>query len=99
MLKRIALSLVSVAFLLALIPPASLWGQTATGQITGTVKDPSGAVMPGVKVTVSNEATGFSRTATSDGSGAYSFPLLPPDSTHCLRNKPASASISAHKSD
>jgi hypothetical protein len=51
--------------------------QTATGQITGTVKDASGAVVPGATVTVHSDLTGLNRTATSNQSGDYSFPLLP----------------------
>ena len=51
--------------------------QTATGQITGTVKDTSGAVVPGAAMTVHSDLTGLTRTATSNASGDYSFPLLP----------------------
>ena len=51
--------------------------QTATGQITGTVKDTSGAVVPGATVTVHSDLTGLTRTATTNSSGDYSFPLLP----------------------
>jgi hypothetical protein len=51
--------------------------QTATGQITGTVKDTSGAVVPGATVTVHSDLTGLTRTATTNQSGDYSFPLLP----------------------
>ncbi len=51
--------------------------QTATGQITGTVKDATGAVVPGATVTVHSDLTGLNRTATSNASGDYSFPLLP----------------------
>jgi hypothetical protein len=62
----------------------ALWGltslvqaQTATGQITGTVKDSSGAVLANAKVTVTNEATNFSRETTTTEAGTYVFPLLP----------------------
>ncbi len=51
--------------------------QTATGQITGTVKDTSGAVVPGAAITVHSDLTGLTRTATTNASGDYSFPLLP----------------------
>jgi outer membrane receptor protein involved in Fe transport len=51
--------------------------QTATGQITGSVKDSSGAVMPKVKVVVTNEQTGLTRETTSDDVGDYVVPLLP----------------------
>ena len=51
--------------------------QTATGQITGTVRDASGAVMPGVKVAVTNEQTGLTRQTVSGANGDYVIPLLP----------------------
>ena len=44
-----------------LLAPGTLSAQTATGQITGTVKDPSGSVMSKVKVVVTNEQTGLTR--------------------------------------
>ncbi len=51
--------------------------QTATGQITGTVKDASGAVLANAKVTVTNEANGFTRETATTEAGTYVFPLLP----------------------
>ena len=51
--------------------------QTATGQITGTVRDASGAVMPGVKVAVTNEQTGLTRQTITGANGEYVIPLLP----------------------
>ncbi|HEY3120413.1 MAG TPA: carboxypeptidase-like regulatory domain-containing protein, partial [Vicinamibacteria bacterium] len=45
---------------------ADLRAQTTTGRISGTVLDTSGAVLPGVTVTVREEATGLTRTATTD---------------------------------
>jgi carboxypeptidase family protein/TonB-dependent receptor-like protein len=60
-------------------PPPALaqLGQTAT--LTGTVSDASGAILPGVTVTVSSESLiGGSRTAVTDENGVYRFPSLPP---------------------
>ena len=51
--------------------------QTATGQLTGTVRDATGAVMAGVKVVVTNEQTGLTRQTTTGGNGEYVIPLLP----------------------
>jgi len=45
---------------------SSLLGQTTNGQITGTIVDPSGAVVPGVQVEVTNETTAAVRTTVSD---------------------------------
>ena len=64
---------------LALLLPALARAQ-ATGGITGVVTDNSGAVLPGVTVTATNNATGQSRTATSGSDGFYNLPLLQPGS-------------------
>jgi len=55
------------------------YGQT-TAQLTGTVQDVSGAVIPGAQVTLTDEATGASRVLQSNGQGFYAFPALVPDS-------------------
>src|SRR3954471_979610 len=47
------------------------------GSISGTVKDPSGAVVPGVSVTVTNTVLGTDFNTVTDGQGLYSFPKLP----------------------
>jgi hypothetical protein len=49
----------------------------ATAQITGTVKDSSGGVLPGANVTASQTETGFKRDAVSDADGVFSLPSLP----------------------
>jgi hypothetical protein len=49
-----------------------------TGQIAGTVTDPSGAVIPNVSVTAQNVGTNASRTVTSNSSGSYIFTNLSP---------------------
>jgi hypothetical protein len=64
------------AVLLVLCMPTWLEAQTATGQITGTVTDASGALMPGVKVTLTNRSTGLVRDTITTETGSYSFPLL-----------------------
>lgn len=51
--------------------------QTATGQITGTVHDASGAVLARAKVTATNQANGFTRETSTNEAGTYVFPLLP----------------------
>src|SRR5208337_4039227 len=54
------------------------WGQTFQGSFTGTVMDPSGAVVPGTLVTVTEKDKGFSRSVTTSNDGSYEIPLLPP---------------------
>ncbi len=51
--------------------------QTATGQITGTVTDSTGGVMPKVKVVVTSQQTGLTRETTTSDVGNYVVPLLP----------------------
>ncbi len=52
--------------------------QTATTSLHGTVYDPKGAVVAGATVTITNPATGFSRTTKSGDAGNYQFLELPP---------------------
>src|SRR5581483_6653667 len=56
----------------------SVFAQVYTGSITGTVKDPSGAVVPNAAVTVTDVAKGFAYQAKSDANGIYSVRNLPP---------------------
>lgn len=65
-----------LAVLLAWASPAA--AQFDRGQISGVVKDTSGAVVPGATVTVTSQRTQVSLTAVTDGSGYYVFPGLLP---------------------
>ena len=76
------------AFLLALCLPLATHAQKFTGTITGTVTDPSGAVVPGVSVTVVNDRTGASRTTTTNDQGSFSFPELDAGTYTMTVNKP-----------
>ena len=51
--------------------------QTILGSIIGTVKDATGAAVPGAAVTAQNIATGLTVKATSDNNGSYQIPNLP----------------------
>ena len=55
----------------------TMMAQTGTSNISGTVKDMGGAVVPGATVTAKNEATGVTNTQTTTESGLYSFASLP----------------------
>jgi hypothetical protein len=57
---------------------ATARAQNDVGSIVGFISDPSGAVIPGAQVTVVNEGTGETRRVTSDASGHYAVPNLPP---------------------
>ena len=66
-----------IAVLACLGLAGSAQAQTATGQITGTVTDTTGGVMPGVKVVVTSQQTGLTRETTTSDVGNYAVPLLP----------------------
>ncbi|HUJ30059.1 MAG TPA: carboxypeptidase regulatory-like domain-containing protein [Candidatus Acidoferrum sp.] len=67
-------SVLFVALLMCVVAGA----QQNTGSISGTVKDPSGAVFPGAKVTLIDSERGVTvRTATTGDAGEFSFPNLP----------------------
>src|SRR5579864_2212548 len=55
---------------------AAVWGQ-GTAQISGTVKDTSGAAVPGAEIKVTQGATNAVRTTTSGADGSYVLPDLP----------------------
>ena len=53
--------------------------QIVSGTIVGTATDATGAVVAGAKITATNESTGTARSTTTDPSGGYVLPQLPPD--------------------
>ena len=62
---------------LFLLPGLALSGQ-ALSSLSGSVTDPSGALIPGASISLVNAATGAKRAATSDSAGNYTFPQLSP---------------------
>lgn len=59
-----------------------MWGQAETGQITGTVTDPTGAVVPNASVKVVETSTGAERTTTASSAGDFAVAnLLPAEYT------------------
>src|SRR6266481_3037456 len=70
---RSLLTSLSLLFVICLAVVA----QTGTSNITGTVRDTNGSVVPGATVTAKNEATGVASTQTTTESGLYSFASLP----------------------
>src|SRR5215471_825783 len=58
--------------------PLGVHAQSSTaGTISGTVRDPKGAVIPGAEVVLEQQGTGLSRTIKADKGGFYSAPSLP----------------------
>jgi Carboxypeptidase regulatory-like domain len=80
----------SGAFLgtLFLVTPAALFAQVENATITGRVTDPSGAVVPGVSVTVSQKSTGLLLHGRTNADGTYAFPQLQPGPYGLELNKP-----------
>jgi len=54
-----------------------VFAQTSTATILGTVRDTSGALVPGVSITVKHTESGLTRTVVSSERGGYNVPLLP----------------------
>lgn len=75
MLKNSLLLAVTCALAFSATPAFSQ--QMGTGTIDGRIVDATGAVLPGVSVTLTNAETGLSRTVVTDGNGRFRIPLLP----------------------
>src|SRR5437773_1647450 len=74
-MKRIAFTTLFLSLVL-ILNCSQIWAQ-ATAQISGTAKDQSGAVLPGVEITATHTGTGIARTAVTNETGSYVLPNLP----------------------
>ncbi len=82
MVRGIGISLRAFEFVAAIIALIAfgtclVFAQTTTGTILGTVRDASGALVPGVSITVKHTESGLTRTVVSGERGGYNVPLLP----------------------
>ena len=75
-MKCLRITHVAALLLLSFLTVTSAFAQNVTGTITGTVTDPSGAVVAGAAVTAENTATGVKTDAVSNGSGIYTIRFL-----------------------
>src|SRR5205823_13311198 len=66
----------------------SMWAQGGSGELSGVVTDPSGAVVPNAQITLSNDATGDKRTTVTTPAGIYRFSALPVGGTYTLEAAP-----------
>jgi len=78
---RAKILIILTILVIAVMATPSLMAQSLiSGDLTGTVMDPSGAVVSGATVSLQSAATGESRKTTTSSSGGYRFSLLPPGS-------------------
>lgn len=77
MFKSLRLSLVSLLIVAFCTIGAMAQSQASTGQIVGTVKNPNGELVTGATVTVTNPATGLTRTTTTNDQGGFTAVNLP----------------------
>jgi len=70
MIRRLCMVLVLVC-----IVSLPLWAQTNKGSISGTVFDPTGAVVPGANVTITNIGTGHQLSVQSSERGTFQVPM------------------------
>jgi carboxypeptidase family protein len=68
---------VSLGALILVLATAVASAQLSTAELSGRVTDPSGAVLPGVTVTMTQTATRATRTAVTNADGAYVLSNLP----------------------
>src|SRR5262245_15715657 len=73
-----ALARSACAFLLLLLGSSLASAQFDTAAVVGTVRDTSGAVVPGATVTLTNSATAVSLTRTTNAEGVYEFVAVRP---------------------
>src|ERR1051325_11539757 len=62
--------------LIGFLAVSASFAQSTFGSFTGTVKDPSGAVIPGAEVEVINQGTGATRKMTTTSAGVFNAPSL-----------------------
>ena len=77
MLFRVILSRSLIAATVLILGCSGVFGQARIGAIQGVVKDPSGALIPEAKVTISQPVTGYSQTTQTDAQGTFKLVNLP----------------------
>jgi Carboxypeptidase regulatory-like domain len=73
---KYAVSILGTVLLLCAFVSVDVWAQ-ATAQISGSVRDQSGAVLPGVEVTATQTDTGIARSTVTNETGTYVLANLP----------------------
>ena len=69
---------ITLLVLVLVVSASSVLGQTATGEVNGTITDPNGAVMGGATATMINQATNIEVRAQANQSGYFTFVNVKP---------------------
>jgi hypothetical protein len=93
MMRQTSLIAISLLALLAVFAGPAFPQLAGSATITGTVTDPSNAVVPGADVTIRNTDTGFERKTQTSDAGMYNAPFLPPGSYEVRAAKAGFATI------
>src|SRR6266404_8190865 len=83
--KRVALVVVALCCLFALTPSALFSQSSTTGAVTGVVTDPTGSVVPGATITLTQQDTNATQSTSTDSSCRYLFPAASPG-TYTLKS-------------
>ncbi len=76
--KRVVLVVVALCCLFALTPSSLFSQSSTTGAVTGVVTDPTGSVVPGATITLTQQDTNATQSTSTDSSGRYLFPAASP---------------------
>src|SRR5271165_2517288 len=76
--KKLIVGILGLLVIFAVMAPSLMAQSLTTGDINGTVTDPSGAVVPNAAVTLRNTGNGETRNGTTNSAGVYRFSLLSP---------------------
>ena len=78
--KKLMIGILSLLVIAAVMAPSLMAQSLVSGDLTGTVTDPSGAVVSGATVTLKSGSNGTTRNTTTGSNGTYRFSLLRPGS-------------------
>src|SRR5581483_8291976 len=67
----------AITLAILLFVPTAVFAQAISGDLTGTISDPSGAAIPSANVAATNDATGVKTSVLANASGVYRFSNLP----------------------
>jgi hypothetical protein len=94
-MKKVGFFRAFSVFALSICLGAGALAQSVTaGDISGTLTDSTGAIIPGGKITVTSTATGETKSATANSSGSYRVSLLPPGTYTVAATAPGFSTIS-----